>query len=341
MKNLLRVSYFLFAMTMFVSLFTSCKKDKNLPTPEPVIETPTTENTTTNDNVASLMTLAGGGGIENDSTNYCNCFDLFDDVDWTVSEAEIIAQLEAILVGLSEEEIEALFTPVCTLDGDFFENACVAECNGVTNYEECEYDYDDDIDWNKCFSFVYPVTLVFPNNSTQSVSTDDELLDAVEDWYDAHPNSDEDPTLQFPVDVILEADGSTLAINDDDELEDLFDACDDYNAEDCFTFVFPLEIMFPDSSIVAINSLDEGETIVEDWYDANPNVNEDVQLIYPIEVMLPDGTLKSINDEDELDDLFDYYDDCYDDLGCFQSLDSSTALIKQTNKVIQLRKTKK
>jgi len=304
MKNLMRVSSFVFAILLFTNLFTSCKKDEIVdPAPEVTTTTPSSDLDPST-NAAKVMTLQTEGMLNSDSTEYCDCFDIFDGVDWNASEAEIIAQLEIILEGLTDEELEELFIPVCTFDGEFFENACVAICNGVTDFEECE-DYDGDIDdWNECFSFVYPLTVVLPDGTNVEVNSDEELITAVEDWYDANPDSDEDPTLVYPVNVLLEMDGSSLTVNNDDELEDLFEMCDEHDDEECFTINFPISIQFPDSTIVE---------------------NEDVQIIYPFDVTLEDGTLVTINSEEEFDTLID--EECDGDWGgCLVSQDSQVLL---------------
>ena len=334
MKNLVRVSSFVFATLLFTNLFTSCKKDGTIDlAPEVTTNTPSS-NSNLPTNAAKVMALQTKGAMTNDSTDYCECFAIFDEVNWEVSEDEIIAQLEVILVGLTEQEVEELFTPVCTFDGEFFENACVAICNGVTGFEICEDYNGDEDDWNECFSFVYPITIVLPDATNVEVNNDDELITAIDNWYDANPNNDEDPTLIFPVNVLLEADGSSLTINDQDELEDLFEICDEYHEDNCFTFHWPISLQFPDSSIVEINSFEEGGTVVDAWYDAHPNVEEEVKLVFPFDVTLEDGTVQTISNEDELDALID---ECGGDMGgCFYVDNAPNALIQTT---VRMKKT--
>ena len=423
MKSFLKNLSFLFLAVMFVSVFTACNKDSEMDELNNTQE-PTETNTTTSNNnpTTTLLALGQSGQIENDSMDLCDCFALFDGIDWNASPSEIEAQIEAILATLMEAQIEELFTPVCTSDGKIYINSCVADCNGVTDYEECEADdYCDDFDdycddyedcfeinypislllndgttvtansddeledifedWETnspnlpepqvifpfdvtvdnmtvtinnedefegllescdddyghggdefelCFDFVYPLNIVLPDDSTATVNDEDELWDTVEDWYDANPNSNDDPTLEYPVDVVLE-DGTIMTVNNDDELEDLVESCFDFDLDDCFSFVYPIEILFPDGSITAVNSDDELITTIDDWYDANPNNNDDPTLVFPIQVELEDGTIQMINDEDELDDLFE---DCYGDWGgCFVTGDSSNALSKSGAKI--------
>ena len=323
MKNLVKAFCLIFAITLFTNLFTSCKKDTTLPTPdkkETPKETPT-ENPSSGmsaSQVSQMMSFAGVNDfVLDDSIDLCDCFDLFDEVDWEASPNVIIAQLEVIFDGLSEEEADALFTPVCTADGDFYLNACIATCNNITDFQECDFDGETEIEWEDCFEFVYPLTVVLPNAPNQTVNTNEELITVVDAWYDANDNSNEDVSLDYPVQIIM-SDGTNGTVNSDDELEDLFDDCDDHQMEECFTFNFPLTLLFPDSTTQDINSIDEGEAAVEAWEDANPN-GDDVTIVFPIQVTLEDGTIQTINNEDELDVLFD---ECDFDF-CFTGEDSN------------------
>jgi hypothetical protein len=111
-------------------------------------------------------------------------------------------------------------------------------------------------------------------------------------------------------------------------LEDLFEICDEYHEDNCFTFHWPISLQFPDSSIVEINSFEEGETVVDTWYDAHPNVEEEVKLVFPFDVTLEDGTVQTISNEDELDALID---ECGGDMGgCFYVDNAPNALIQTT-----------
>ncbi|MEM6967618.1 MAG: hypothetical protein AAF573_22835 [Bacteroidota bacterium] len=338
MKNLLKTICFIFAIALVSNLFTSCKKD-DLTTDDTTTtttqnnttgsETPSNNNEITNQEINQLISLGGGDEMDMDSMEFCDCFEAFNNVDWEATDAEVIAQLEIVFQGMTEVEIEALLTPVCT-DDEIYINACVAECNGAFDYVECDFDdYEDD--WTACFDFVYPITVIFPDNSSQTINTDDELIDAVDAWYNANPNSDDDPTLAYPVHVTFTDSGVTVPVANDEELENLFEVCEEYEFDDCFEFIFPMEIQFPDASVIAINSLYEGENAVDAWYDANPNSDEDPTIVYPIQVKLEDGTIKTINSEEDLDDLFD---DCYGGMGgCLVMKPSEKALTKNIAKM--------
>ncbi|MEM7573117.1 MAG: hypothetical protein AAF433_09465 [Bacteroidota bacterium] len=163
-----------------------------------------------------------------------------------------------------------------------------------------------------CFSINYPVTVLFPDGSSQAVNSDEELETVADIWYDNHPDAEEDPTLIFPITITLE-DGSTQTIDDEDTLFDLFDECcdddewddDDWGEnEDCFTIDFPFEV-----STSAGTSLINDQDDFDDFLDGLGE-EEDFDFIYPLQVTFEDGSSETLNDEDELEDLLD---DCYDD----------------------------
>ena len=69
---------------------------------------------------------------------------------------------------------------------------------------------EDKGDW-KCFDLVLPVTYVMPDRSTITVENENDW-DALKDWYEANPESEEKPELQFPVNVEFDDEIITVKI---------------------------------------------------------------------------------------------------------------------------------
>jgi len=68
---------------------------------------------------------------------------------------------------------------------------------------------------------------------------------------------------------------------------------------DCFTLVYPIDIEFPDGTLLTVNDRAEVLTTLRNWRDDNPGrLNRDQlpSLVYPVEVMLADGSLEPIAD---------------------------------------------
>ena len=84
----------------------------------------------------------------------------------------------------------------------------------------------DKKDW-KCFNLVFPVTFDMPDGSTITVTSNDEDgWTEIKAWYEANPDSEERPTLQYPVDITYR-DGTTQTINNDEEMRIAKEDCRD------------------------------------------------------------------------------------------------------------------
>ena len=173
----------------------------------------------------------------------------------------------------------------------------------VKRGEKSDWDRDDDKgDW-KCFDLVLPVTYVMPDGSTITVSSDDEddwvQLKA---WYDANPNSEEKPALQYPVDILFETrDGSiTVIVTNDEEMRNAYLRCggrDDDNRE-CFELVLPVSFVMPDGSTITVEN-DSGWVDLRSWYETNPDSEGRPELQYPVDILFDDETV-TINNAEEM-----------------------------------------
>ena len=173
----------------------------------------------------------------------------------------------------------------------------------VKRGDKSDWDRDDDKgDW-KCFDLVLPVTYVMPDGSTITVSSDDEddwvQLKA---WYDANPNSEEKPALQYPVDISFETrDGSiTVTVTNDEEMRNAYLRCgdrDDDNRE-CFELVLPVSFVMPDGSTITVEN-DSGWVDLRSWYETNPDSEGRPELQYPVDILFDDETV-TINNAEEM-----------------------------------------
>ena len=125
-----------FVMT---ALLTACEKDgrepanSNSPTNEQINTISETLNTASSLralSAAAKSSQRSGAGPDGEE-NPCGCYDIFNEIDFDASDAEIDAAIEAALESLSEAEMDHIFEPVCTEDGQIYESACVADCEGV------------------------------------------------------------------------------------------------------------------------------------------------------------------------------------------------------------------
>ncbi len=169
--------------------------------------------------------------------------------------------------------------------------------------DKSDWDRDDDKgDW-KCFDLVLPVTYVMPDGSTITVNSNDEddwvQLKA---WYDANPNSEEKPTLQYPVDISFETrDGSiTVTVTNDEEMRNAYLRCGgrDDDVRECFELILPVSFVMPDGSTIAVEN-DSGWVDLRSWYEENPDAEGRPELQYPVDILFDDETV-TINNPEEM-----------------------------------------
>ena len=217
-------------------------------------------------------------------------------------------------------------------------------------YKDCYGRGRDWVENKKCFSLVYPVSYLMPDGTTIEISADDEeSWTELKSWYDDNPNSDERPSLQYPVDIIYEIDVEegtqdvrVVTINSEDEMTSAKEECremwgeyyDDWEERECFELVYPVSYLMPDGTTIEISADDEESwTELKSWYDDNPNSDERPSLQYPVDIIyeidVEEGTqdvrVVTINSEDEMTSAKEecremwgeYYDD-WEERECFE-----------------------
>ena len=86
-------------------------------------------------------------------------------------------------------------------------------------------DYDK-TEKEACLDLVYPVTYTMPDGSEITGNTEDEVWTAIKNWYEVNPDSEEKPSLNYPVDIIFK-DGTTENIADEIEMILAKENCED------------------------------------------------------------------------------------------------------------------
>tara|TARA_B100000029_G_scaffold256626_1_gene253356 strand:+ start:810 stop:1997 length:1188 start_codon:yes stop_codon:yes gene_type:complete len=130
------------------------------------------------------------------------------------NEAEPSLQYPVDIV-LETEEGEETVTINSEGDMNSVEEACRGELE--------EYDEENEVE---CFEYVLPITFEMPDGSTITVE-DEEGWFLLRRWYEENIETVGEPSLQYPVDIILETeDGeSTLTINNEAEMDAVYDNC--------------------------------------------------------------------------------------------------------------------
>ncbi|MCB0658966.1 MAG: hypothetical protein KDC57_22640 [Saprospiraceae bacterium] len=174
-----------------------------------------------------------------------------------------------------------------------------------------------------CFEFVYPVTIQFPDGSTQDVATNEEMRTAIHDWKTANPDATARPELVFPLSVI-DSSGTVILVETKEELMALAAACKGPggrhgrghgpgdrgpngggHGEACFTPVFPITLVFPDSTTQEVADRQALHEALHTWRADHPGSEGHPEIDFPVTVELTDGSQVTLNSRDELQALID------------------------------------
>ncbi|MFT4664596.1 MAG: hypothetical protein ACI8YQ_000830 [Polaribacter sp.] len=327
LKKLAKISMIILAM---VVLFSSCGKDDNVIEPTP---TTTNNNGTANGN---FLALVSNGDEESAIDSLIECFVMNFPVNVNIPDQGEVAvnseeELWDVIVEYfeNEDEPDAYPTIVFPISVTLADGATqdVADDDALCGlYHDCYGDIDEPGDWDDeepgdwdidpCFTFAYPISLSDGNGNTVTVNSE-------EDWETVFENGGDYDyfEIQFPINVVL-TDGTVQEVADEDALEDLFEDCFGGEWEDpedcdsilieelCFDFVYPINVTLPDGSTVT--ATDDGTLFgsIFEYYEANPDSDEDPTLGYPVNVVLEDGTPATVNNDDELEELFE---ECFGD----------------------------
>ena len=162
---------------------------------------------------------------------------------------------------------------------------------------------DRERDWDRerdCFELVYPVTYVLPDGSTIEISDEEDEAgwESLKSWYEENPESEERPSLQYPVDIVYESeeseDGETVTINSEDEMMVAKEECremwgeeDWEEEEECYAFVYPISFLMPDGSTIEISSEGDeaGWMSIREYYEENPSSEEEPSMQFPVDIV--------------------------------------------------------
>lgn len=209
----------------------------------------------------------------------------------------------------------------------FFSVALLSSCSQEDELESIENFVDDAVEsleregkFGKrgCFEFVFPISINFPDESSQSVDGYASLKTSIKTWKEANPDAEEKPSLAFPLEILGD-DGTATTISDREELSALRKECrrEHYNGKRkirrffrtaCFKPVFPLSVEFPNGSVLEAANAQTLKTVLREWKENVENPDGRPQIVFPIEVVYEDGTTAEVADKEALKALKDTCD---------------------------------
>lgn len=72
----------------------------------------------------------------------------------------------------------------------------------------------------------------------------------------------------------------------------------------CFGFVFPIDLLMPDDTVITLNNNTEW-SLVREWYKSNSGVKKLPSLSFPVNIRLQDGTIQTLLDRTDLAEVKD------------------------------------
>ncbi|MDX1685959.1 MAG: hypothetical protein R3275_12040 [Saprospiraceae bacterium] len=215
--------------------------------------------------------------------------------------------------------------PLLALLASAFIISCSDSSSDLVDYPEVDYedildlrtdDVDADIDElsaefltydnglrGRCITLVFPVTLVYPDGTTQEAGSLEELKDLLKEWKANSEPGDGRPHLQLPFEVETK-DGEIVTVESKEDLLALKKDCvRDHKRrvlKRCFELVYPVNVVLPNGDVIEIESKEQMMTFLHRWKKAHRGADHRPRIELPFEVELEDGTIYEINSREDL-----------------------------------------
>ena len=158
---------------------------------------------------------------------------------------------------------------------------------------------------SRCYSVIFPVTILFPDETSQQVGDREELITVIKAWKEANPDAEERPTIEFPVSVET-ADGDTIVVESIEQAKELRKRCrKGRNAHkafrhiakfinnSCYKVDLPIALVYENGEIEEINNRGDIAKLIKKWKAERPD--EVPEIVYPITI-----TLKETQEDKEI-----------------------------------------
>lgn len=148
-----------------------------------------------------------------------------------------------------------------------------------------------------CFDFVFPVSLTMPDASVVTLNSGEDWT-LIREWYQANPDANERPAFVFPLQIVF---GDEIVdINNQEDFQEAKSACEvDRRRGRCFELVFPITFTMPDQSEITLQGKEDW-TLIDAWYEANPDVDERPDLVFPVDIAYRNDSTVTINTQEQL-----------------------------------------
>jgi len=201
------------------------------------------------------------------------------------------------------------------------EDASVFDLEDTENFVDDSFAAEFGSDFNserggaKCLELVYPVTVVFPDDTSVEVADAEAQKDTIKGWIAANGRDAGKPALEYPVEVIT-ADGETVSVDSRDAMKELLSECKGNRGGKgdgrrggkpglgkCLDLVYPVTILFPDGTSVEVADAEAQKDTIRGYIRANGKDGGKPELQFPVDVTNEDGETTTAASADELKEL--------------------------------------
>lgn len=165
-------------------------------------------------------------------------------------------------------------------------------------------------DHEDCFTINYPVTLVFPDGSTTQVNSYTQLFKTIQGFITQGGIGGGFPEIAYPFNITL-YNQSVITVLDEFHLLEIIEACHKVGPSlnvtdnivisetDCFDYVYPLTVVFPEGTTAEVNSFKELTDLLYEWEYTNDQSDVFPTLQMPFDVIYfeQDSIVKTISDK--------------------------------------------
>ncbi len=150
-----------------------------------------------------------------------------------------------------------------------------------------------------CFEFVFPITISFADSTSAEIDDYDDLRETVRSWKEANADIMERPMIDYPIEITTQ-DGEVTSINNRDEMRNVVRECrremgPRHRGHDiCFRFEYPINIEFPDGTVVSAASNRALKTMLRIWRSDHPADAPRPKIVYPVSIKFKDGTTAEV-----------------------------------------------
>jgi hypothetical protein len=154
----------------------------------------------------------------------------------------------------------------------------------------------------RCIQVVFPVTIEFPDGTTADVNDGTEAKEAIKAYYEANGKG-ERPQIQLPF-AVESKDGEVITIESREEIKDLLKECArdrKYGqVRDCFTLVYPVNVVLPNGDVVEVLNKEEMKALLKGWRIKNRGAQKRPRLQLPFMLQTEDGELIEIQSKEDM-----------------------------------------